>query len=746
MLKRLETQREAPAPAEAEAGFDIHGYVNFVWRQWKLIAGVTALFLLVAAVETARTTPLYTASAQLLLDPHKEKAGGQDAIMTDAALDLPTIESQIAIIKSSALLRRVVEKERLVEDTEFGARTRVGGGGLLDRLRELLSRNAPQQAPARTVASALGGSPETVATVENVKQAVAVARAGQAYVINVSFTSADREKAANLANAIADAYVVDKLDARFEAARRASAWLSDRLVELRQQLRESEEAVARFRAENNLTGATPGATLNQDQLAQLNGRLVQARAETAEKKARLDMLQKLEARGGGIGQLPDVSSGASAELRRQASDLSRQEAELLARYNPSHPSVVNLRAQIADVHRAIAAESQRLAANIRNEHELAKARQEAIEKTLREVTGANDLDNTKAITLRELERTAVVNKSLFEDFLQRERVTQEQSTFEARDARIITPALAPVTPTSPKPLQSLLAALVLGLMAGALGAYALEMLNAGFATPREIEDFLALPLLASISRMDHRELSVNGAVVSIPEYPLAKPLSRLSEALRSLRSAIQMSDVDNPPKVLQFTSTIPGEGKSTLAIALAGSAAQSGQKVLVIDGDLRRPSASRYFGADKKLGLVDCLTGAAELHSALVYNETLKLWFLPAGGKTQNPPDLLLSERLRTLVASLREQFDLVVIDTPPMGPVVDPLIISNLVDKVIFIVRWSSTAREMVAHSIERLSGHKKVAGVVFNQVIDSKAQKYGKHAYSYYYGGRYYKKYYAE
>jgi len=752
MLKRLETQREAAAPAEADEGFDIQSYVNFVWRQWKLIAGVTALFLLVAAVEIARTTPLYTASAQLLLDPRKEKAGGQDAIMTDAALDLPTIESQIAIIKSSALLRRVVDKERLVDDTEFGgARIRGGaggGGGLFDRLRALLSRNAPQQsAPDRPAAkSQLEGAAETIAAVERVKGAVAVARAGQAYVINVSFTSSDREKAARLANAVADAYVVDKLDARFEAARRASAWLSDRLVELRQQLRESEEAVARFRSENNLTASTPGATLNQDQLAQLNGRLVQARAEAAEKKARLEMLQKIEGRGGNITQLPDVINGAIAELRRQATDLSRQEAELLARYNANHPSVVNLRAQISDINRAIGAEAQRLAANIRNEFELARARQEAVEKTLREVTGANDLDNTKAITLRELERTAAVNKSLFEDFLQRERVTQEQSTFEARDARIITPALAPFAPTSPKTTQTMFVALVLGLMAGTLGAYALEMFNAGFTTPREIEDFLALPLLASISKMDSRELSVNGAVLSIPEYPLAKPLSRLSEALRSLRSAIQMSDVDNPPKVLQFTSTIPGEGKSTLAIALAGSAAQSGQKVLVIDGDLRRPSASRYFGADKSVGLVDCLVGATELHSAIIYSETLKLWFLPAGGKTQNPPGLLLSERLKTLVASLREEFDLVVIDTPPMGPVVDPLIISNLVDKVVFIVRWASTAREMVGHSIERLSGHKKVAGVVFNQVIDAQAQKYGKYAYSYYYGGRYYKKYYTE
>lgn len=751
MLNRLETSHDFVAPAEAGGGFDIHALVNFVWRQWKLIAGVTALAVLIGAVNIARTTPLYTATAQLLLDPRKEKAVGQDVIMSDAILDLPTVESQIAIIKSSALLRRVVEKERLVNDPEFGASPAMGDGGvgLLATVRAFFSRNASSdQAPPtdKSAKSLETLSSEAMRTIESVKGAVVVARTGYSYVISVSFTSADPAKAARLANAVADAYVVDKLDARFEAAKRASSWLSDRLVELRQQLRESEEAVARFRADNNLSGAMPGATLNQEQLAQLNGRLVQARAETAEKKARLDLLQRIEARGGNITSLPDAINGAIADLRKQATDLSRQEADLLARYSGNHPSVVNLRAQIADVNRAINAEVQRLAANIRNEYELARARQEAVERTLREVTGATDLDNTKAITLRELERSAAVNKSLFEDFLQRARVTQEQSTFEARDARVITPALPPGIPTSPKKTQIMLVALILGLMAGAGGAYTLELFNAGFTTPRQVEDLLALPLLASISKMEARDLSVDGARLTIPEYPLAKPLSRLSEAFRSLRSAIQMSDVDNPPKVLQFTSTVPGEGKSTLALGLAGSAAQAGLKVLIIDGDLRHPSASRYFDADKKTGLVEYLVGEAELKSVVLYSDRMKLWFLAAGGKTQNPPDLLASERLKALVAALRREFDLVIIDTPPMGPVVDPLIVSHLVDKVIFVVRWASTAREMVLHSIERLAGHKKVAGIIFNQVIDSQAQKYGKYAYSYYYGGRYYKKYYSE
>jgi exopolysaccharide transport family protein len=753
MLERISTSQSYDAqPSEAATGFDIREAINFVWRQWKFIAGIAAITLLIGAIYIARQTPLYTASAQLLLDPRKEKAAGQDAILSDALFDLPAIESQIAIIKSSSLLKRVVEKERLVNDPEFGAGPSGSGNDLLSSIKSFFTRSSDSEPRVETrneqaSRSLTNASLEVIGTIENLKGALLVTRAGQALVLNVSLTSADPQKASRLANAISDAYVVDKLDARFDAAKRASAWLSDRLVELRQQLRESEEAVARFRADNNLVGSSQSASLSQEQLGQLNSRLVQSRAETAEKKARLELLNKIESGGGNISALPDVmNSGAIADLKKQESDLSRQEADLLARYSDRHPSVVNIRAQISDIRRSMYAEIRRLTANIQNEYQLARARQDAVEKTLREVTGQTDLDNTKAITLRELERTAAVNKSLFEDFLQRSRVTQEQSTFEARDARIITPALTPTSTSSPKKLQITLASLALGLLAGVGAAYAMELLNAGFTTPKQVEDALELPLLASISRMSANDLAVDGSVLAMPEYPLAKPLSRFSEAIRSLRSAIQMSDVDHPPRVLQLTSTIPGEGKSTIAATIAVSAAQSGQKTLIIDCDLRHPSTSRFFKADKAAGLVDYLAHSTELKKCVIFDDKTGLWVLPTGAKTQNPPDLLGSDRLKQLITGLRSQFDLIIIDTPPMGPVIDPLIVSQLVDKVIYVVRWASTAREMIAHSVQRLSGHKKVAGVVFNYVVDQQAQKYGKYAYSYYYGGRYYKRYYHE
>jgi polysaccharide biosynthesis transport protein len=725
---------------EAERGFDLQEVLNFCWREWKFIAVVFTAVLVVGTVYTWRQIPLYTATSQVLLDPRKEKAAGAEAILSDDRLDYAMIDSQMAIIRSTVFLRRVVEKERLVSDPEFGSGPAHAGPTVADQPD---TGRAKDDEPI---------PPDVAMSIEALKGAVSVRGGSQtqfaiSYLLSISVTSRDPARAARLANAVADAFVVDKLDARFEAAKRASAWLSDRLVELKNQLREAEEAVAHFRDEHGLIQSGSNITLNQQQLSELNAKLVAARAEAAEKKARVDLLASIQAKGGNIQNMPDIEKlGAMASLHEQETKISQQEAELLTRYGNTHPLVVNIRAQHHDIERAIAAESQRVATSVKNDYELAKARAVALERSLQDVSGQTSIDNTTTVRLRELERTAAVNKSLFEDFLQRAKITEEQSKFEVREARVITPALTPGGPSYPPNSRYMMITVLLGLMLGVGGALAKEMLDAGFTTAKQVEDLLQLPVLTSVGRMQKRDRRVDGKVVPLALYPSLKPSSRYGEAVRSLRTGIRMADVDNPPKIIQITSAVPGEGKTTIAISFAASAAAAGVKVLLIDADLRRASASHVLGVEKDEGLVDLLLGQADAKNLMQLHKDARFWTLPAGSKTQNPPDLLGSERMKSLIEGLRKTFDLVVIDTPPAEPVIDPVVVSQLSDKVVFVIRWGSTTREMVRRSVQRMSGHRKVAGIAFNLVNDRQARRYGKHAYANYYGSRRYKQYYVE
>jgi polysaccharide biosynthesis transport protein len=212
--------------------------------------------------------------------------------------------------------------------------------------------------------------------------------------------------------------------------------------------------------------------------------------------------------------------------------------------------------------------------------------------------------------------------------------------------------------------------------------------------------------------------------------------------MRTLRSSIHMSDVDQPPRVIHVTSALPGEGKTTIALSLAISAASAGLKVVLVDADLRHPAASRFFKFDKEKGLVDLLTGAGNTDNVLRFYKDLKLTIIPAGSKSLNPPDVLGSERMKALISHLKETFDYIVVDTPPVGPVVDAAIVANLADKTILVVEWASTPRELIETSVKQVSAQKRIAGIVFNSVNQDHAQKYGGE----YYYGKSYEKYYSE
>jgi capsular exopolysaccharide synthesis family protein len=709
--------------APLEHALDLRQYLNFVWRNWMFIASLVALAFLVGVINLLRATPLYTASTLVLLQQH-ERAPGLDIAINDIRFDDDSyIENQFAILRSESLLRRVVLKERLAVPSARAQQPQSA-----DVLKE-------ESTPAEDQSVHNG--------IDSLQGALGVSRGGKADVLNISITWDDPVRAAQLANAVADAYAVDQLDARLESAKRASGWLSDRLAELRKQLRDAEEAVANFRKEHGLTRSGPTVALNDQQLAELNAKLVAARTDAAEKKARVEFVADLAAGKKTLDSLPDSlqsSSSVMGALRAKLADASQREADLLARYNRSYPAVVNVEAEKRDIERSIATETQRMTESVKSDYVLAKARLDAIQQTMDEATGQGALDNKETVRLRELERTAAVNKTLFEDFLQKAKITDEEATFRARDIRVIMPA-QPGGQSYPDTRKVLLTALLAGLGLGIGGAFAMEMLRTGFTSPSEVEQALGIPVLASVRRLKKSELVKDGKTIPVPFYQLHQPLSPFSESMRTLRAGLHMSDVDQPPKVIQVTSARPGEGKTTIAVSVAISAAFAGLKVVLVDADLRHPAASRLLKLEREKGLVDLLTGAVGADKTLKYHKDLKLTIIPAGSKTLNPPDVLGSDRVKALISQLKETFDYVVLDTPPIGPVVDAVIVAGLVEKTLLVVEWASTPRELVESSLKQVSAHKRVAGIVFNFINQNRAMKYGGE----YYYGQSYEKYYS-
>lgn len=726
--------------AASDLPLDPRKALYFLWRHWKFIVFVTAAVTAGAAFWLLSVRPRYVATTQILIDPHTEKEASADAVNADrmAAVQM---DNQIAIVRSTPLLRRVVEEEELVNDPEFGAPFHDAPASHADR-------STIFRRPTRAFGSSTTESEETVADAmrreahlsltENIprsvmysinvlRSAVIAKRVDQADVLGVSVSSLDPDRSARIANAIARAYLVDPLFARYDAAQLASVWLSERLAGLRERLRKSEQAVVAFRAQHNLVQGSQNNTLTQDQLTQLNGKLVAARADAAEKKSKVDLLQKIYASGGTIQALPDVmNAGLLGGLRAQRSEISRREADLVARYTPRHPLVVNVRAERADVERAIATESRKVEQNIRNDYLLAVSKLATVEKSFREATGQAKLDNETEITLRELERGALVNKSLFEAFLQRASVAQEHATFEERIGRIIVPALASETTSTPKKNLILGAAVALGLALGLAGAWLLEKMNSKFTSARQVEELIGAPVLAQIRRIDKGE---KGAL-KLLHHARIKQHPRSGEALRALQSGIQLADVDNPPKLIQVASASDGEGKTAISVVLASTAAASGAKTLIVDCDFRLRTLSLALNAGDRPGLSEYLAEDVKLDDLLYFDEMLGVWLLPAG-KIEASASAH-SGRLAQALAHFKANFDYVVFDTAAAAYSSEARLIAHLVDKILFIIKWDSTPRDSVTHALRQIGGRTKLAGFVLNFVDAPNARRHGESALS--------------
>jgi exopolysaccharide transport family protein len=703
-------------------------------RNQQLIIAIVATISVLTLVVTLQLTPLYTASAKVLIETRESNVVDIEAVMSGLSSDSATIDSQVEIIRSQALALRVIETLDLLNDPEFNTGLSEPGWFSAINPLALMHRLVPDTPrPEAEAAQA-----ERIATVEAFHERLSVARVGLTKVISVNFTSEIPSKAERIANAIADAYLVDQLEAKYEATQRATVWLDGRLEDLKAQVKDSEQAAELYRAAKGLLEAE-GSTLTEQQLSEINSQLLLARAELDGSRAKLGRVRELVDRGSGFDSIGEVlASEVIRDLRREQSELIRKEAQLRARYGERHPSIIEIKDERRDLDRQIQSEVSRIVVGLENEVAVAASRVASLERSLADTTATAGEKEQDRVRLRELQREAESNRTLYENFLARFKETRQQEDLQEADARIISRATLPVEQSSPRTSLNLTLALVASTLLGGGAAFLREYLDDRFHTPRELEEYLGLPVLATIPKLKEKDLSSANAGKAPHRFVKAKPLSAYSESLRELQAAIALSDVDSPPKSILITSSLPNEGKTTTALSFATSLARTGLNVVLVDADLRRPSVQRTIGAERsEFDMIDFLTHSCTLDDALQKSPDGEFDFLATTRQPANPSDLLASAAMKDLLAELRHRFDMVIVDSPPILPVSDSKSLSSQLDKVVFVVKWQDTPKTAAEQSVAKLKEFgADLAGAVFEQVDMEKQTRYGYGDATYYYG----------
>lgn len=743
------TQTERPHALEhsellgaQDSAIDLLGLAAIIRRRIHIIIGMVALIVALAAVYTFSLTPRYTATAQLLLKQHEKSVLEQESVAAGLPTEDNAVDTEVEVLKAPSLAMRIIEDFDLLNDPEFN-QPETGGGAPDARLSP--ASETPQRRNE---------------VLKMFQQRTSVNRVGLTYVVEVAFSSEDPDKAANIANAIADEYIKDQIGAKLEANTRANDWLAQRLIKLRDDVLASEKKAAQFRAEQGLTDAK-GTLLNEQQISELNAQLIQAEADLAEKRARLERIETMVRDGGDLGTVTEVvRSPTISRLREQQAEVVRNRAELNAKYGARHPAIIKVEREHQDLSVEIRNEVNRIVASLRNDMDIAGERARSLDRSLTGLKVENSEDNQVMVELRQLEREAEASRTLYEAFLERFKETSEASLFEDADARIIASAIPPNAASWPNKKLNLILALAVSGALGIAVAYVIDSMDNGLRTIGEVENATALPVLASVplerdrrkeerkhEKDGRRKTSVN-ATLWLSNLISEKPFSQFSESWRNLAAGVTLSDVDRPPKVFLMASALPQEGKTLSSLCFARELARANNSVLLVDCDFRRASLTRALMSSEKLheefqerqkngpsGLIELLSGECALDDALMsLSPTMKV--LPLLPRPSAPSRLLMSEAFERLIGDLRTRFDYVVIDSAPILPVADTRLLAMAADAVIFAVRWEQTSKQAVRTALKTLiAAQARIAGILMTFVDTRKQQRYGYSDYAYHY-----------
>lgn len=730
------------------AEFDLREFFRKLWRRKAVIAGTVVLLSVAAVIILFQISPKYATQVQVLIESRNSSMVNIEELVAGRGVDTETIESEMEVIKSRRLAEKVIEQLRLNQDPEFNPALRPRGffDGVLDFRsylpKEWLAILLDGQS-GKDLTEAQMRERERVAVVDEFLTRLSVARQGFSRVISIGFTSEDPIRAAEVANKIADNYILDQLEAKFEATSRTTAWLNDKISGLRQKVDVSERAVEAFRKEAGLLQGTAGPLITQ-QISDLNAQLMLAGAHRAEAEARLGQVQRLIRSAGGAGSAADVlDSPIIQALMVKETEIRRKVVESSGQYGDRHPKMISARAELDDIQSKIESEVKKVVQTLKNEVGIARAREATLQENLERLKLRLGQSNTAEVQLRALEREADADKALLETFLARfEQKSAEQDIQSQRpDARVISRADVPTVPSYPK--KTIILALVVAASAilGVLLVFLLEQLDRGFRSGDQIERMTGASILSLVPALT----GVLKNRQTPPDYILDRPMSAYGEAVRGLYTSLLLSHVDAPPKTVVFTSAQSGEGKTTLALSLTRMLAKSGRNVILIDTDLRKPSVSAFLGISTGPGLVELLAGEIKLEDAVRKDEPSGAHIITAGKFATNAADIVASDHMKRLIEGLAQSYDLVILDSPPVLAVSDARILATIVDRVVFTVRWADTRRETVAMAMKQVvTSGAKLAGVVLNVVNVKKHAQYG-YGDSGYYTGRI-KKYYVD
>ncbi|MCU1306566.1 MAG: capsular exopolysaccharide family [Acidobacteriaceae bacterium] len=715
-------------------------YYRILLKQKSVIIASVLIVVTLVTIATFRMTPLYEASARIAIS--KEDSGDNLRINnqggeTDYSFDYNIeLDTQAKIIQSDTLALRVIDDLHLGQDRSL-ANAVVNTA--LPRSEKLSS------AEIRKETQALGvwhGS-------------LAVNKIPRTRMIEIRYTSPDPKLAAQVVNTLASVYIENNYRARYESTMQASEWLSKQLTDLQLKVETSQAALVKYQRKNGIVGIDEKQNTITSKLDQLNRELTTAEDDRLQKQANYQLLSSSN-----LESIPELSqNGLIQRFREDEGALKKQLAQATSQFGPSYPKVIELNSQVTQIEVNIKNEIDRIASRKGSEYQAALSRENMLRGAFDAQKQEANLLNEKSIAYNALKHDADSNRQLYDGLLQKLKEAGINSGLKSSNVRIVDVARAPLSPAKPNIPNNIALGFLLGLVGGIALAFVLESLDNTVRTPEQVETLTSLPSLGmiplslDISSMKNsaktKSILLSTAAqtdlrkTSISLLAHARPKSEVAESYRALRTSILLSSIGSAPKVIMVTSALPQEGKTTTSINTAIVLAQKGGKVLLVDADMRRPSIHQTFELRNRSGLSTILTGSNTTEEVVVASPILpNLFVLPAGPPPPHPAELLGSEVMRNLLNSWRDQYDHIIVDTPPVLSVTDAVLLSVEMDTVLLVIRSAQTSKDALRRSRDVLNQvNAKVMGVVVN-AIDLQSPD----AYYYYYGSNYAGRYYDE